>query len=171
MLDLIIGAVVVLAAIKGFSRGGIVEVASLLALVAAIWAGVHLNERVTAALGLEIDHEALAFLITFVLVLVAVHLLARFLTTLIDLAQMGLMNKLAGVLVAALRSVFVLSVLLNLLLTVGDGKWPGKDMRAGSTLYGPVSAVAPFVFPQLGNSKWLQRTVERVKEAGKDLVE
>ena len=157
-------AFLAMAAFKGFQRGFIIELASLVALVLGIWAGIHLSERVTAALGLEVESAALAFLITFILVLVAVHLLARFLTKLIDLAQLGIPNKLAGILFGVVRSAFVLSIVLNLLASYTEGNFPPEEVRQGSTLHAPIRAFAPLLVPALEETKWVRRVMDAVKE-------
>ena len=163
-LDWVLVVFLAMAAFKGFQRGFIIELASLVALVLGIWAGIHLSERITAALGLEVKSAALAFLITFVLVLVAVHLLARFLTKVIDLAQLGVPNKLAGILFGMVRSAFMLSIMLNLLASYTDGKVPPEEACKGSSLHGPISSFAPFLVPALGETKWVKRAIDAVKD-------
>lgn len=163
-LDWVLIAFLAMAAFKGFQRGFIIELASLIALVLGIWAGIHLSERVTEAMGLEVKSAAFAFLITFVLVLVVVHVLARFLTKLIDLAQLGLPNKLAGILFGVLRSAFTLSIALNLLMAYTSRKTPPEEARQGSTLHGPIASFAPLLVPALEETKWVRRVVDAVKE-------
>jgi hypothetical protein len=70
-------------------------------------------------------------------VLLVIHLLARFLTTLVDIAQLSLPNKLAGVLFGAVRALFTLSVAFNLFMGYSDGAIPPAKAREASTLYSP----------------------------------
>jgi len=163
-LDWLLVSFLAMAAFKGFQRGFIIELASLVALVLGIWAGIHLSERVTEAMGLEVKSAALAFLITFILVLVAVHLLARLLTKLIDLAQLGIPNKLAGILFGVVRSAFMLSIALNLLASYTNGSTPPAEAREGSTLHAPITAFAPLLVPALEETKWVRRVMDAVKE-------
>lgn len=170
-IDWTIIALTAFAAVKGFSRGFIVELASLVALVAAIWAGLHLSERVAEATGLGTDNAALAFLVTFLLVLLLIHLLARFLTTLIDIAQLSLPNKLAGVLFGAVRALFTLSVAFNLFMGYSDGALPPAEAREGSTLYPPVAAFAPLLVPALGETKWIKNVLDSARKELDEVVE
>jgi len=163
-LDWLIVVLLCLGAFKGFSRGLIVEMAALVALVLGIWAGIHFSDRVVEMIGLGPKNAAVAFLITFVVVLVAVHLLAKLLTTMIDIAQLGLPNKLAGVLFGALRKLFTISVVLNLLAGYSAEAQPSDVVREGSKLYAPVRAFAPLLVPVLGETKWVQRAMDVVKE-------
>jgi membrane protein required for colicin V production len=163
-LDWLVLLVLALAAFKGFQRGFMVELASLVALVLGIWAAVHVSDRVAALLGLDPDNVALAFLVTFLAVLLAVHLLARGLTALVDLAQMGLPNKLVGIFFGVLRSAFSLSVAFNLLVGYSEGTMPPANVREASRFYAPIRAFAPMLVPALGDTKWVRYAVEELKE-------
>ncbi len=160
-----------LAAFKGFQRGFIIELSALLALALGIWAASRLSERVALAIGIGDENAALAFLVTFLAVLLLVHLLARFLTTLIDLAQLGLPNKLAGIALGTLRSAFVLSVMLNLLVGYTEGAVPPAEARAGSSLHAPLRGFAPLLVPALGNTKWVQWAVGEVRAGANAVLE
>jgi membrane protein required for colicin V production len=163
-LDILLLVLLGLAAYKGFRRGFIIEVAALAALVLGIWAGVHVSDRVAVAIGLPAERTALAFLVTFLLVLLVVHLLARFLTSLINITQLGLFNKLAGIAFGALRAAFVLSVLLNVLGAASGGELPPADAVERSRMHGPLRGLAPAVVPVLGETKWVVQVVEQLKE-------
>lgn len=163
-LDALILLMLALAAWKGFSRGFIIELASLVGIALGAWAGLHMSERVTAALELEVGNEALAFLITFLLVLLLIHLVARLLTQVIDIAQLSLPNKLAGILFGVLRSAFVLSIALNLMLGFGkDGLIPEKA-RSESVAYPLLRPIAPAIIPALKETKWVRAALERAEE-------
>ena len=168
-LDWVLLAVFAFAAFKGFSRGFIVEVGSLVALVAGIWAGVHVSDRVVDAIGLETESAALAFFVTFLLVLLAVHLLAKLLTAMVDIAQLSLPNKLAGTVFGVVRSAFTMSIALNLLAGFSEGSMPPTKARDGSKLFGPVRAFAPLVIPSLGETKWLVQAMDRIQEEARDI--
>lgn len=164
-LDFVLLAFLGFAAVKGFMRGFIVELCALLGLVLGIWAGVHLNERASTWLGLGPDMEITAFVILFLAVLVGVHFLGRALTKLIDLAQLSLPNKLAGVVFGLLRSAFVLSVLLNVMMARQAAGWPPDERaRKGSALHGPIRAFAPAILPALEGTKWVDRAMDQVEE-------
>ncbi len=168
-LDWLLLGILAWAAIQGFQRGFIIELASLVALVAGIWAAVHFSDRFAAAVGIDAENTALAFLLTFLAVLLVVHLLARFLTTLIDIAQLGVPNKLAGIVFGMLRSAFSLSVALNLLVGYSEGAMPAEPVREGSKVYAPLRAFAPLIVPVLGETKWVKDAVDAVKREVEDL--
>jgi membrane protein required for colicin V production len=163
-LDWVLAVLLALAAFKGFSRGFIVEVGSLVALIGGVWAGIHLSDRVVDAIGLDTKSAAVAFLVTFLMVLVGVHLIAKGLTTLVDIAQLSLPNKVAGVAFGVLRSAFTISIALNLMAGFGNGSVIPEKVREGSMLVGPLRSFAPFVVPALGETKWLAHAMDRIQE-------
>ena len=164
-LDWLLLALLGAAAVRGFFRGFVVEVAALVALVLGIWVAARYNAKVAAWTGLDAEHEAIAFIITLIGVMVVVHVLARVLTKVMDMAMLGLPNKVAGTVFGALRSAFVLSVLLNILMVRGEtsGIVPAEVLQE-SVLYPPVRAFAPFIVPALGETRWVQDAVEAVRE-------
>lgn len=162
-IDVLLIVVLGLAAFKGFQRGFVLELASLVALVAGIWAAVHLSDRVAGVLGIDEENTILAFTVTFLVVLVGIHLFARALTALIDIAQLGLPNKVAGAFFGVLRSTFLLSVALNLLMGFSGGAVPSAEVRDNAMIYGPIQGFAPLVMPSLGETKWMRKAVEDLK--------
>ncbi len=163
-IDYAIIALVLFAAVHGFMRGFIIEVCGLLGLVLGIWGAIHFNDRVAQWLGLGTDRETISFLITVIIILVLVNLLGRALTKVIDIAQLSLPNKVAGTLFGAVRKVFVLSVVLNILFAKHDSAWaPSLEAQRRSVLFEPLRAVAPAIIPALGRTKWVKKAIEDVK--------
>jgi membrane protein required for colicin V production len=171
-LDWTLVALLAGAAVRGFFRGFVVEIASLVGLVLGIWAASHFNDRVAAWIGLGDGHEWAAFAITFVAVVVIVHLLAKLITQAMDMAMLGLPNKVAGGFFGMVRSAFVLSILLNLVLA-----WPSTAgllpaaAREGSVLFSPVRAFAPLLVPGLDENKWVRKAMDEVRGSVEKAVE
>lgn len=165
-LDLILVLIIGGAAVRGFFRGFIIEACTLLGLIVGIWAGSHLNSRAAEWMGLDPHQEVISFIVIFLAVLTLSGLIGQALTKVIDVAQLGLPNKLAGVVFGALRSAFVLSILLNILSASSIG-WVGvriDDARPGSMFYSPVKDFAPMIVPALGETKWVKRAIEGMHE-------
>ncbi len=163
-LDLLFLVLIGLAAARGFSRGFIIELCSLLALWVGVYAALHFSDQVSQLIGLDPDKKITAFVITFVIVLLLVHLLARALTTLIDIALLGMANKVAGIGMGVVRSIFMLSITLNLLIAYSDGSIPPADIRSASLLAAPIRSLAPILLPALGETKWVKAVIEDLKE-------
>jgi membrane protein required for colicin V production len=79
-----------------------------------------------------------------------VHFLARALEKLLKAAALGIVNRIAGVLFAVLRTAFLLSVILVVLNTI-DRRAPfiPDEHKENSLLYRPLSSLAPAIFPYL----------------------
>jgi membrane protein required for colicin V production len=171
-LDWGILAVLAYGAVRGYMRGLVVEVASLVGVVLGIWLAARYNHPVAAWLGLEQEREAIPFLIVLVGVLALVHLLAKLITGAMDLAMMGLPNKVAGLFFGALRTAFLLSVLLSLATAFGGvGGLVAPATLEGSRLYAPLRAFAPTVVPALPGSCNRVRCEGRKRNGSKDFVE
>lgn len=170
-LDWVLLLAVGAAAIRGFFRGFVIEVSTLLAWVLGIWAAIHLSDRVGEQVGLGADKQVLAFGLTFLLVLVAVHLLARAITKAIDMAELSIPNKVMGVVFGAVRSAFVLSVVLNVLHAIPTAEEKLDAFSEGSALYGPIRGFAPLLVPALKGTKWVKRVIEDVRTEGGALLE
>ena len=76
-LDWTLVALLGTAAVRGFFRGFVVEIASLLAVILGIWVAARYNARVAGWIGLDTHHEVISFIITFIAILILVHLLAK----------------------------------------------------------------------------------------------
>lgn len=166
-LDLIIILLIGASAVKGFFRGFIVEACSLAGFILGIWAGVHLNDRVASWFELDHGSELLAFMVILLAVMAGAHLIGKGLTKVIDVAQLSLPNKLAGILVGALRSAFMLSVVLNVTLALTrhyERFTPSEATLRGSALFEPLHAFAPAIIPALQGSKWVERSLEDLQD-------
>lgn len=164
-LDWTLISILGFAAVRGFFRGFVVEIASLMAVILGIWVATRYNARVAAWVGMDAQHEVISFIVTFIGVLVLVHLLAKVVTKAMDMAMLGLPNKVAGTLFGAIRSAFVLSVVLNILMARAEvtGIVPQETLE-GSALYRPLRAFAPFIVPALGDTRWVQDAIDTLKD-------
>ncbi|HMU12619.1 MAG TPA: CvpA family protein [Flavobacteriales bacterium] len=170
-IDWAILALIGFAAVRGFMRGFIIEVCALLGMVLGIWGAIHFSDRVAQWLGLGPDKETITFLVTVIGILIIVHLIGRALTTVIDIAQLGLPNKVAGLLFGAVRKAFVLSVLLNILFAMQDRAWVrALGTQKESKLFGPVRALAPMIIPALGETKWVRKAFDDLKTQAEQVV-
>lgn len=171
-LDIALLVLLGIAAFKGFQRGLLVELASLVGLVLGIWAGLKFNRAVSGWLGFEVHQEALGFIVILLAVVVLLHLAARLATKGMDLAGMGLPNKAAGALAGLLRAVFVTSALLNILFVVHD-RLPGPVHKSldDSALASTMRPLAPWVVPELAEGKWLRGELEHLQDEAESVLQ
>ncbi len=114
-IDLIVLVPLAFAAWRGFQKGLIMAVSTLIALVAGLYAGFHGSAVVADALHAQFDWspatvQICAFLIAFLAVVIAIHLLARLIEKAVKLAALSPVNKLAGLLFSVLKAALILSM-------------------------------------------------------------
>jgi len=153
-IDLIIALFLAWFAYKGFTKGLIIELASLVALILGIYAALYFSDVTADFLVAYFKMgkkylSLIAFVLTFILVVIAVITLGRILEKFIDILLLGFLNKLAGAVFGILKGMLILSLLLMLLTYMGGGNILGEKTRESSLFYGTVKGVAPLLFQQL----------------------
>jgi membrane protein required for colicin V production len=163
-LDIILAVPLLWAVYRGFTKGFIIEVASLIAIVLGIYGAVHFSYFISDALKLKSEYASLiSFAVTFLIIVVIVFLLAKMLEKSVNLLALGLVNKLAGAFFGMLKVAFIISVVLILINKIDSktGIIPEKT-KQGSLLFVPVSSIAPFVIPKL-NFKEIQMLTDSAR--------
>jgi membrane protein required for colicin V production len=93
---------------------------------------------------------------------------------LIEVAQLGVLNKLAGLLFGVLRSALVLSIILLVFNKIDkDVEILSQEAKTESRLYEPVRKLAPSIFPFIQNwvdSKDSENQEENVFDQIKDAL-
>lgn len=152
-LDIILCILLFLFAYKGFTQGFIIGLATLVGLVAGIWAAVHFADHATHVLRdivhLHTSHMALAsFIFTFLAVLILVFLLGKLLTGIINLMALGMVNRLAGALFGIAKGCLILSAFLYVLISLDTGgSLLSASQRQQSKLYKPIAFIFPALLP------------------------
>ncbi len=157
--DLIIAIPLLWAAYKGFRKGLVVEICSLIALALGIYGGIHFSDRMSALLrdhlGLTTEFlPVIAFALTFLLIVAGVHLLGRLVERMLALVAMKTMNKLLGSVFGILKVGLIIGVLLVVLNALDErASFFPKEVREKSLLYEPLSQGVMMVIPALKESE------------------
>ncbi len=155
IMDILIGIPLLWFGYKGFTKGLISEILSLVALVAGIWLAVHFSWFVGGHIETLFDVKnqyvsLAAFTITFLGVVFLMHFAGKIATRLASKTALGLTNRLAGALFGFLKAAFIISVALYLYGRIDNQmKIIPEEIRNESLLFGPVSAMAPAIIPRL----------------------
>lgn len=170
-IDLAIGIVLVAGLVRGFMKGFIVEVASLLALLLGLYGAYKFSGFVAGYLenrfSWSYEHLMLiSFLLTFILIAVAINLLGKALTKVAEMAALGIFNKLLGAFFGGLKWMLILSVLFNLFeLFVGQTAFDRSEVVQKSRLYDVVKRVAPAIY-----GAWEEREPEIEDDDNEQLI-
>lgn len=160
-IDLVLGIILIIAAIQGFRKGLIIELASLAALILGIWGGIKLSywtaDFITKHTGYHSEHlGTIAFIVTFVAIVILIHLMGKMLDTIVKAVFLGFINRLAGIIFGVLKTAIILSILLLLFDDMDENVHllPAKQ-KEESKMYVPMKQIVPTLFPfiKLWNTK------------------
>ena len=120
-LDIIIAVPLAYFIYKGWKRGLIFELATLVGIVCGCYAAIHFSAWVAQLLSLKGESALLiAFFVTFVAVLLLAAVLGKAVEGFVKLVKVGKLNNLLGSVFGMMKCLVVLSVLLNMLTLVDD---------------------------------------------------
>jgi len=161
-IDLIIVVLLILALVNGFINGFVKEVASLAALILGIWGAIRFSTFTAAKLYEWFDMTGqyvglIAFLVTFGIIVVAIHFIGIVADKLIDAVSLGFLNRILGIVFGVFKSVLILSVIFSV-FNVIDARRPflPKATIENSIFYNPISDIAPALFPVIGEGNFKQ---------------
>lgn len=116
-IDIIFAFLLLLAIIKGYRRGFIIAVFSIIALLAGLAAAIKLSTLVAEYLKGSVNVSAkwlpvISFALVFLVAVFLVRLAATAIEKTVELAMLGWVNRLAGILLYAVLYTVILSVVL-----------------------------------------------------------
>jgi membrane protein required for colicin V production len=162
-LDIIFALPLVWGIFRGFKKGLVIEVASLIAAVLGIWGAVHFSYYISDILNLTSPYSPLiSFTITFVIIVIVIFLIAKLIEKTMNLLALGFFNKLAGAFFGFLKIAFLLSIILLIINKASiDKPLISEDTQKASLLYPHISLFAPYIIPKL-NFKEIKTKLESV---------
>jgi membrane protein required for colicin V production len=175
IIDIIFLVPLLFALYRGFKKGLIHMIASLLALILGIVGAIKLRPVFAALLdsvfNVAPEHvNMIAFAVAFVVIVLVVHLAAFLVDKLIKAVALNFVNRLLGMAFGLLVTAFVISMILWPINQVNTEKQIIKPERIeGSLLFKPLSAIAPAVFPYLKKQDW-KEYVPKKRVKGKQIM-
>ena len=141
---------------KGFTKGLILSIATLIGLILGVWSGVKFS-YITAELlfdKFQIDIPLLAFAVTFLGVLILMYFVGKILSKFIDILALGLFNKIGGALFSAFKTLLILTVVLMFFENVNNSfKLVDTATINGSLFYPFLKGISKYVFPYFNDLK------------------
>jgi len=157
-MDYIVDIIILLClgwgAYKGFRKGFIKQVFTVLALFFAIWCGFAFADLIVPFLQkhFNLGNQAcsiVSFFIVFLLILMLVHISGYIATKIADFLALGLLNRLVGAFFGIIINALILSIIIFFFNQLNDKKRFIKSETLEETyLYKPVEKVAPAFFPE-----------------------
>lgn len=117
LIDIVYIIILILAIFKGYSKGFVVAIFSLFAVFIGLAAAIKLSATVASWLGKSTNiGEKLLPILAFAIVLLGVALITRLIATVIEkalqIAMLGFVNRLAGILLYVLLYTIIYSIVL-----------------------------------------------------------
>lgn len=140
---------------KGFKNGLFIELASLISFIIGIYAAIKFSYIVSGFLAKNVSWspktiQVSAFIITLLLVIIAIRLLAKALTGVADFAFLGWINNFAGALFATIKSALFAGIVLSLFQKVNiNNRIVSEKTQENSLLFNPCVKTAEIILPVL----------------------
>jgi len=152
IIDIVIAILVVLAVIKGYQRGLIVAVFSVLGFIVGLAAAIKLSVVVAAYIGKAISVSdqwlpVISFAVVFIIVVLLLRWIAGIIQKNAELALLGWINRIGGALIYAFLYVFIFSIILFYAGQTGVIK---KETTDASVTWPYVAPLGPKVINAVG---------------------
>jgi len=154
-LDIILCCILGYGVFNGVRKGLFVELASLVSLLLGIYIAIKFSGAVGSFFDGHLPDDPktaaiVAFIITFVGVVIGITLLAKFMTKIADFSGLGLVNRIMGAIFGLLRTVLILSVLLTFFVKINHNNFIAeKKTLDESIFFYPILKVSNVIFPVL----------------------
>ena len=154
-LDIVLGGLLIYALFKGMKNGLFAELASLISLILGIYIAIKFSYVVREVVSSHVSWspkkiEIIAFGLTFILVVIAIHLLAKIFTGIMDFAFLGWINKLAGGFFSVVKTILLLSIVFNLFQKININNLLVKEETFNKSIfYNPIQETSKFIYPKL----------------------
>ena len=150
---------------KGFSKGLIIEAASLIAFGLAVWGAIKFHDFLSGwmqnSLGWTSKYlPLLSFALIFIGVLLTVFGIARLVEKLVKAVSLGFVNKLGGAVFGMLKFGLLLSMIIFFLEAINKSiLFIPEEIKTNSLLYKQVQKIAPFIIPAINESYLVKSSV------------
>ena len=141
-IDIVILLFLLYGAFRGFSKGLIIEVATLAGLILGVFIAIRYSPFTEGILKdfLNITSRYLSYIalaVTFLLVVIVVYLLGKMLTRLVNIISLGLVNKLLGTL--GIAKYFIMVCVLLMIVDALNDKFHfiSEETRENGLLFDP----------------------------------
>lgn len=157
ILDVIIIIPLLWGAYKGFSKGLIIELAGLVALMLGVYGAIKFSGFTSTYISKLYETkpeylEIISFAVTFLGIVLLVHLLSRLIDKLVKAAALGLFNRIAGIFLGILKFSIIIGIVI-ILINNFDKKSSvlSKETKDKSLLYRPLENIILKIYPSINS--------------------
>lgn len=149
VFDIIVYLALAWAVFNGWKRGFLLQMLSLLAVVAALYFATQYGTELERILGLEVGVSGVVgFIIIFVVALIVISVGAYVLRAVFRFAGLGMFDVLLGILFSVAKVGLIVSVLFSWFASANkDYDWASKQVIEESRWFKPISGVTDKLTP------------------------
>lgn len=157
-IDILLLIPLIYAAWKGFQKGLIIEVFTLMAFFVGIYAGIHFSDYAAEWLKEKFDLNSdylpiAAFTVTFLVIGALVFFAGKAIEQVVKITALSPMNKMGGLVFGSLKMLLILSVFLSVLESYSEkNNLISVETKEASVLYHPVQTIGLYTVPGLRSS-------------------
>lgn len=177
ILDIVFIIPIIWLTYKGFSKGLIIELATLAALIIGIYASLHFS-YITANFLFEHFEMSqkyigiLSFIITFILVVIAINLLGKLLEKIVDLVALSFLNKSFGAFFGVVKAVIFISFIIYFINKFDKNHYIlSESLTNESALYSPIEEVAPAIIKFYNGIDGEDGILQKAKNKAEETIE
>jgi membrane protein required for colicin V production len=155
VIDVVLGCLLLYGLVRGFWNGFFIEIASLLSLVLGIYLALKFSSFAQEFISSQVSWspktiQITAFALTFILVIVALSILAKFMTTIAKFAGLGIFNKIGGAFFGLVKTLLLISVALHFFHKMNSKvDFVSREQLTKSILYYPTLEISGKIYPAL----------------------
>lgn len=159
LLDVFLMLPLAYGAWRGFKKGLIIEVFTLLAIVVGIYMAVHFSDLISNKINENVGEEysatpAVAFSLIFLAVGALIYFGGIALEKVIKVVNLSIANRMLGLLFGTIKTLYLLSIFLVTYQSYDpEGKLITEENRDASMLYYPIKNTSIKTIPYLSQSR------------------
>jgi len=152
-IDIVISIILIYGIIRGFYRGFFLEVSALTGLLLGIYCAINFKEVIGYYLEKILSWEEnyiiiVSFLVTLIIVVIALNIIAKSLTKLANIMALGLLNKIAGAFLGLIKYSVICIVFVLLFDKINSSLTLIDELTIlNSTLYDFIRDINQELFP------------------------
>ncbi len=155
VFDIIVYIALAWAVFNGWKRGFLLQMLSLLAVVAALYFSVQYGSELERILGIDVGVSGVVgFIVIFVGALIVISIAAYLLRAVFRFAGLGMADTLLGILFSVAKCGLIVSVLFSWFASVNkDYTWASKQTIEESHWFEPITGVTDKLTPYFDELK------------------
>lgn len=155
ILDIIILVLLLIAVVRGYKNGLVVEVLGMASVFIAGYAAYYLTKPIAAWWKGGFSYkEELVFVLIFIAFVIGVVYLARLISRLFDSVGLGVGDKIGGAVISLMKYIIIISVSLAIFMSINDKlELVSKKQMHETMLYDPMTKVTDYLFPYFKEAK------------------